>query len=84
MADLEWGPGLLDDDIVVRVRNGVVTLGGFVDCSGDRSEVERSRGGSRVCGQSSTSWRSSSPWTSRRLAPTSPERCSILSSGGDR
>jgi hypothetical protein len=44
MADLEWGPGLLDDDIVVRVRNGVVTLGGFVDCSGDRSEVERVAG----------------------------------------
>jgi hypothetical protein len=44
MADLKWEPGLLDDDIVVRVRNGVVTLGGFVDCSGDRSKAERVAG----------------------------------------
>jgi BON domain len=31
VAQLEWEPGLLDDDIVVRVHGGVVTLRGFVD-----------------------------------------------------
>ena len=40
-AGMQWESGLLDDDIVMRVRDGVVTLGGFVDCSGDRSKAER-------------------------------------------
>lgn len=44
MADLEWEPGLLDHNIFVRVRNGVVTLGGFVESLGDRSKAERVAG----------------------------------------
>ena len=31
VAELEWEPSLRNDDIAVGVREGVVTLGGFVD-----------------------------------------------------
>ena len=35
-AELNWEPGLREDDIAVAVRDGVVTLAGFVDSWADK------------------------------------------------
>jgi osmotically-inducible protein OsmY len=48
VAELRWEPGLRDDDIAVGVRDGVVTLAGFVDSYADRWRAERAA--SRVRG----------------------------------
>lgn len=40
-AELKWEPSLRDDDIAVGVREGVVTLGGFVDSYADKKKAER-------------------------------------------
>jgi len=40
-AELRWEPSLRDDDIAVGVRDGVVTLAGFVDSYADKWSVER-------------------------------------------
>jgi osmotically-inducible protein OsmY len=42
--ELAWEPSLRNDDIAVGVREGVVTLGGFVDSYGDKSKAERVAG----------------------------------------
>src|SRR3954466_597466 len=41
MAELQWEPGLRNDDIAVAVRDGVVTLAGFVDSYADKWKAER-------------------------------------------
>jgi len=41
VAELRWEPSLRNDDIAVGVRDGVVTLAGFVDSYLDRSKAER-------------------------------------------
>lgn len=40
-AELKWEPSLRDDDIAVAVRDGVVTLAGFVDSYADKWSAER-------------------------------------------
>jgi osmotically-inducible protein OsmY len=40
-AELKWEPSLRDDDIAVGIRDGVVTLGGFVDSYADKKKAER-------------------------------------------
>ena len=42
--ELAWEPGLRNDDIAVGVREGVVTLSGFVDHYSDKIAAERSVG----------------------------------------
>ncbi len=39
--ELQWEPSLRDDDIAVGVRDGVVTLGGFVDSWSEKGRGER-------------------------------------------
>jgi osmotically-inducible protein OsmY len=39
--ELTWEPSLRNDDIAVGVREGIVTLGGFVDSYADKSKAER-------------------------------------------
>lgn len=39
--ELKWEPGLREDDIAVGVRDGVVTLAGFVDTYVDKWTAER-------------------------------------------
>jgi osmotically-inducible protein OsmY len=39
--ELKWEPSLRDDDIAVGVREGVVTLGGFVDSWAEKGQAER-------------------------------------------
>src|SRR2546427_4070265 len=41
VAELRWEPSLRDDDIAVGVRDGVVTLAGFVDSYPDKWTAER-------------------------------------------
>jgi len=41
IAELRWEPSLRDDDIAVGVRDGVVTLAGFVDSYADKWTAER-------------------------------------------
>ena len=41
VSELKWEPSLRNDDIAVGVRDGVVTLGGFVDSYADRYTAER-------------------------------------------
>ncbi len=41
IAELRWEPSLRDDDIAVGVRDGVVTLAGFVDSYADKWSAER-------------------------------------------
>ncbi len=41
VAALKWEPSLRDDDIAVGVRDGVVTLAGFVDSYADKLTAER-------------------------------------------
>jgi osmotically-inducible protein OsmY len=41
VAELHWEPSLRDDDIAVGVRDGVVTLAGFVDSYADKWTAER-------------------------------------------
>jgi osmotically-inducible protein OsmY len=43
-AELKWEASLRNDDIAVGVRDGVVTLGGFVDSYADKSKAERVAG----------------------------------------
>jgi osmotically-inducible protein OsmY len=40
-AELKWDPSLRDDDIAVAVRDGVVTLAGFVDSYAEKWKAER-------------------------------------------
>lgn len=40
-AELKWEPSLMDDDIAVAVRDGVVTLAGTVDSYAERWTAER-------------------------------------------
>ena len=40
-AELKWDSSLRDDDIAVGVREGIVTLGGFVDSLADKGKAER-------------------------------------------
>lgn len=42
--ELAWEPSLRDDDIAVGVRDGVVTLGGFVDSYAEKIKAERTAG----------------------------------------
>jgi osmotically-inducible protein OsmY len=42
--ELAWEPSLRNDDIAVGVREGIVTLGGFVDSYADKSKAERVAG----------------------------------------
>lgn len=42
--ELAWEPSLRNDDIAVGVRDGVVTLAGFVDSYADKSKAERVAG----------------------------------------
>ena len=42
--ELTWEPSLRNDDIAVGVREGIVTLGGFVDSYADKSKAERVAG----------------------------------------
>jgi osmotically-inducible protein OsmY len=44
IAELHWEPSLRDDDIAVAVREGVVTLAGFVDSFADKWRAERVAG----------------------------------------
>jgi osmotically-inducible protein OsmY len=44
VAELKWDPSLRDDDIAVSVRDGVVTLAGFVDSYSDKWKAERAVG----------------------------------------
>jgi osmotically-inducible protein OsmY len=44
LAELQWEPSLRDDDIAVAVRDGVVTLAGFVDSYADKWKAERVAG----------------------------------------
>ena len=39
--ELKWEPGLRDDDIAVGVRDGIVTLAGYVDSYSDKWKAER-------------------------------------------
>jgi osmotically-inducible protein OsmY len=39
--ELKWEPSLRDDDIAVGVRDGIVTLGGFVDSYAEKGTAER-------------------------------------------
>jgi osmotically-inducible protein OsmY len=39
--ELQWEPSLRDDDIAVGVKDGVVTLGGFVDSWSEKGRAER-------------------------------------------
>ena len=39
--ELKWEPSLRDDDVAVAVRDGVVTLAGFVDSYVDKWKAER-------------------------------------------
>jgi osmotically-inducible protein OsmY len=39
--ELLWEPSLRDDDIAVGVRDGIVTLGGFVDSYAEKGQAER-------------------------------------------
>jgi osmotically-inducible protein OsmY len=39
--ELLWEPSLRDDDIAVGVRDGIVTLGGFVDSYAEKKQAER-------------------------------------------
>lgn len=41
VSELKWDPSLRDDDIAVAVRDGVVTLAGFVDSYLDKWRAER-------------------------------------------
>jgi osmotically-inducible protein OsmY len=41
VAQLKWEPGLRDEDIAVAVRDGVVTLAGFVESYADKWRAER-------------------------------------------
>jgi osmotically-inducible protein OsmY len=41
LAELQWEPGLRNDDIAVAVKGGVVTLAGFVDSYADKWKAER-------------------------------------------
>jgi osmotically-inducible protein OsmY len=41
VAELKWEPSLRNDDIAVAVRDGVVTLAGFVDSFVDKWKAER-------------------------------------------
>jgi osmotically-inducible protein OsmY len=41
VAELRWEPSLRDDDVAVGVRDGVVTLAGFVDSYADKWTAER-------------------------------------------
>ncbi len=41
VSELKWDPSLRNDDIAVGVRDGVVTLAGFVDSYADRYTAER-------------------------------------------
>ena len=41
VAELKWDPSLRDDDVAVSVRDGVVTLAGFVDSYSDKWRAER-------------------------------------------
>src|SRR5438094_8949164 len=41
VAELRWEPSLRDDDIAVGVRDGVVTLAGFVDSYPEKWTAER-------------------------------------------
>ena len=40
IAEMRWEPSLKDDDIGVAVRDGVVSLAGFVDSYSDKSKAE--------------------------------------------
>ena len=42
--ELQWEPSLRDDDIAVGVRDGVVTLAGFVDSWSEKGRAERVAG----------------------------------------
>ena len=44
VAELKWDPSLRDDDVAVSVRDGVVTLAGFVDSFSDKWKAERIAG----------------------------------------
>jgi len=41
IAEVKWEPGLRDDDLAVGVRDGIVTLAGFVDSYADKWRAER-------------------------------------------
>jgi osmotically-inducible protein OsmY len=41
VAELKWEPSLRNDDIAIAVRDGVVTLAGFVDSFVDKWKAER-------------------------------------------
>jgi BON domain len=41
IAELKWEPSLRNDDIAVAVRDGIVTLAGFVDSYADKWQAER-------------------------------------------
>jgi hypothetical protein len=41
VAELQWEASLRNDDIAVGVRDGIVTLGGFVDSYADKDKAER-------------------------------------------
>ncbi len=40
-AELKWEPSLRNDDIAIGVREGVVTLGGFVDSYADKKKADQ-------------------------------------------
>src|SRR4051812_20140774 len=44
VSELKWEPSLLNDDIAVAVRDGVVTLAGYVDSYADKWTAERVAG----------------------------------------
>ena len=41
IAELKWEPGLRQDDVAVAVRDGVVTLAGYVDSWADKYRAEK-------------------------------------------
>jgi len=41
VAELKWEPSLRNDDVAIAVRDGVVTLAGFVDSFVDKWKAER-------------------------------------------
>ena len=41
LAELKWEPSLRNDDVGIAVRDGVVTLAGFVDSYADKWKAER-------------------------------------------
>ncbi len=47
MDELKWEPSLRDEDIAVAVRDGVVTLAGFVDSYANKWRAERVASGVR-------------------------------------